>query len=515
MKYLERLSIKNILVLSCCTIFVLWLITFMLSTYRLNKINHLSQRLDDYERQIASRSQEILTKISLARVKYLSSLLSQDQQGVEVALDRLKEAQALVQDNLKLAQRHADRETTQRFLSLETELKALSEALTRGEDFENLARSEERLSQLIQEVAYQSFENMNHALDQQREMIASLQKENLFFFFLAFFLGFLLTQRIGRQLEKGAQRLVSVMKRVSERDFSQRAHVLPDSRNEIHLLGRYFNQTVDQTAEVLRQVREGIDQIASGAEEFSAIAAQIAQHSAETFEDVRRLAGFTEKLNEELNQASHSLQELSAAVEEIARHTMETSAETQQGNTRVLENDEILESLLREIEHIKNAADIIQNIADQTNLLALNATIEAARAGEAGKGFAVVAGEVKELSRETSQSTDRIRLWVDNLVEKSARLKETSKILIETMQKTAERAASIASAIEQQTAVTQEITHNTDRIASEIVHISEMGRDLRTRTEEAQASVSGIKQAAEDLNRLALVLKEMVDQYRL
>ncbi len=514
MKFGEKLSLKNILTLSCGIICFFWLLTFLVSNYKLTNIKNLSQRLDDYERKIALSSETILELISQARLKYLQSLLEEDKDLGEVER-LLLSAKELVQKDLELAKEHGDQETAKKFLLLEKEIDTWRNDLRQGKSLAVLNQEGDKLSRLVREVANQSLESMNQALDEQREMITSLRIENLILFVLALSVGLFLAQLMGRRLERQAKHLISVMKRVSERDFSQRAEVLPDSRNEIHLLGRYFNQTVDQTADVLHQVREGIDQIASGAEEFSAIAAQIAQHSSETFEDVRKLASFTEKLNEELNLASNSLQELSAAVQEIARNTMETSQETQHGNEKVLENDEILEALLREIEHIKNAADIIQNIADQTNLLALNATIEAARAGEAGKGFAVVAGEVKELSKETSKSTDQIRIWVDNLVEKSARLKETSKLLIETMQKTAERAGSIASAIEEQTAVTQEITHNTDRIASEIVHISEMGRDLKHRTEEAQASVSGIRQAAEDLNRLALVLKEMVDQYRL
>ncbi len=514
MKFGEKLSLKNILILSCGMICFFWLLTFLVSNYNLTNIKNLSQRLDDYERKIALSSETILELISQARLKYLQSLLEEDKDLGKVER-LLLSAKELVQKDLELAKKHGDQEAAKKFLLLEKEIEIWRNDLGQGKPLAVLNQEGDKLSRLVREVANQSLESMNQALDEQREMITSLRLKNLILFVLALSVGLFLAQLMGRRLERQAKYLISVMKRVSERDFSQRAEVLPDSRNEIHLLGRYFNQTVDQTADVLRQVREGIDQIASGAEEFSAIATQIAQHSSETFEDVRKLASFTEKLNEELNLASNSLQELSAAVQEIARNTMETSQETQHGNEKVLENGEILEALLREIEHIKNAADIIQNIADQTNLLALNATIEAARAGEAGKGFAVVAGEVKELSKETSKSTDQIRIWVDNLVEKSARLKETSKLLIETMQKTAERAGSIASAIEEQTAVTQEITHNTDRIASEIIHISEMGRDLKHRTEEAQASVSGIRQAAEDLNRLALVLKEMVDQYRL
>ena len=332
---------------------------------------------------------------------------------------------------------------------------------------------------------------------------------------VAFLLAISIVWYVGNKLEGEANKLIEVMERVSKKDFKFQAEVNEKSKNEIHTIAKYFNISLKNSIAVLEEIKEGIEQIASGAEEFMVIAEQVYQHSSETFKRIDDLAKYTEQLNEELNMARNSLNELGVAINEIAKNTMETNAETQNTNDRAIKNDEIIEELIQEIERIKEAADIIQNIADETNLLALNATIEAAKAGEAGKGFTVVAGEVKELSRETAKSTEQIRSWVENLVEKGHLLKETSKSLIITLQKTVERSGSIASAIEEQTAVTGEISQNIEKITHEVSKINNMGKELREQAEEAERSIAGIKQAAEDLNKLSLTLKEMTDAYKI
>lgn len=76
-----------------------------------------------------------------------------------------------------------------------------------------------------------------------------------------------------------------------------------------------------------------------------------------------------------------------------------------------------MESLKRATGEIHKIIESIESIADQTNLLALNATIEAARAGAAGKGFAVVANEIKELARQTADSTTEITALINSLTE--------------------------------------------------------------------------------------------------
>jgi methyl-accepting chemotaxis protein len=105
------------------------------------------------------------------------------------------------------------------------------------------------------------------------------------------------------------------------------------------------------------------------------------------------------------------------------------------------------------------------DIARQTNLLALNATIEAARAGEAGKGFAVVASEVKNLANQTGKATEDISAQIAGMQTATGEAVEAIKAITETIGRIDQIAATIAAAVEEQSAATQEIARSVQQAA--------------------------------------------------
>jgi len=155
---------------------------------------------------------------------------------------------------------------------------------------------------------------------------------------------------------------------------------------------------------------------------------------------------------------------------------------------------------------IGDVVRLINDIASQTNLLALNATIEAARAGDAGKGFAVVAGEVKSLANQTAKATDEISAQIVAVQNATKDAVAAIQGIGNTIARINEIASTIAAAVEEQGAATQEIARNVQQAAhsgatltTNISSVSSAAENTGQAAGEVMGAASSLSQQAEHM----------------
>jgi len=177
------------------------------------------------------------------------------------------------------------------------------------------------------------------------------------------------------------------------------------------------------------------------------------------------VAAASEEASANVQTIAAAIDELSSSVLEIGRQVTDAAHVSHHAVEEAANADTIVRGLAGAVGQIDAVIKLIEDIAGQTNLLALNATIEAARAGEAGKGFAVVANEVKTLANQTAKATGDIAHQIGTIQSETARAVEAIQGVSGTIARIDEISSAIASAVEQQSAATQEIARNVEQAA--------------------------------------------------
>ncbi len=309
-------------------------------------------------------------------------------------------------------------------------------------------------------------------------------------------------------------------------DLTQR---LDDSGNdEISSLASGFNQFIENHSVFIKKIADSAQQLSDSSTEMANATIQAKNDSAEQKSQIALVATA-------VNEMAASIQEVASSTTTAEESARSAKDETTSG-LQVVENNinitntlssemekaaEVIQSLKSDSESIGSVLDVIRGISEQTNLLALNAAIEAARAGEHGRGFAVVADEVRTLASRTQDSTVEIQEMIERLqqgadsavtvmdngietvgksVKQATETGESLRSITEAVSNISDINAQIASAIEEQSAVAEDINQN-------VVSVD----NLAQRGDESSANIAA---ANEQLRQMASDLSSLVSQFK-
>ena len=290
-------------------------------------------------------------------------------------------------------------------------------------------------------------------------------------------------------------------------DLTQRVH--DDARDEVGAAAGGFNRFADRMQRLVAEVAGSARRVSAAADELGEVSTRLAAGSRETSEQAGVVGAGAGEVSAIVSTMAASADEMSASIAEISRSAARAS-EIAEGGVRATRDANLTVAALgTSSDEIQSVVKLITGIAQQTNLLALNATIEAARAGEAGRGFAVVAGEVKELAQQTATATEQIARQVQDIRQGSLAAVTALGQIGQVVAEINDTQLTIASAIEEQTATTNEMSrHVTETavgagaIATSILGVATTARstdDTARRTRDTADELAG---ASTDLQRL-------------
>jgi methyl-accepting chemotaxis protein len=262
-----------------------------------------------------------------------------------------------------------------------------------------------------------------------------------------------------------------------------------------------------------KRMSEVLEQLGGAATEMQATARSMTSIAERTAHQTQAVSAATEEASANVQTVASAGEELSASIQEISRQVTQSSMITSQAVEVAQQTDGQVQGLVKAVGKIGDVVKLINNIAGQTNLLALNATIEAARAGEAGKGFAVVAGEVKGLATQTAKATEEITGQIQAIQSATESSVASIREITDVIHKIHEIAATIASAVEEQGAATQEIARNVQQAAAGTQEVANNVSGVNASADETGEAAAQVLTAAESLARQADDLRVDVNRF--
>lgn len=317
-------------------------------------------------------------------------------------------------------------------------------------------------------------------------------------------LSFLLANVIAKKISQPIKYLAEAAGKVADGDLTHQVEV--KSSDEVGMLAIAFNRMIEQLKTLITKVNGLATSVAASSEELTASADQSAQAANQTSISITELAHGTDNQLNSINNALIIVEDIAGKIKDIAGKSKNVADSSDKTFTAAQKGKEAVESVIKQMTTIEinvtdtaakisklgessreigQFVDKITGIAGQTNLLALNAAVEAARAGENGRGFAVVADEIRQLAEQAEKTSKGIAVKIREIQSETLEA-------VQSMQEGTKQVTAGCGAVDLAGQEFSEIIQLVERVAAQIIEISNEISQIAKGNQQIVVSIRGI-----------------------